>query len=277
LDKPVKFGIAYVVIIAVLMLVAFLLTGTISEGEVIASLPVALAVEGIGYGFYLAWRGVIGQFKGGGLGTKPSRTPPNLPTEMIPRFPSERKIVPNCKLFSHPHVHTFVATGHEKCEEEAAGIRSHKLRFVQADRLTLQTGLSPDAIGHYKVLVGLTFAAFISYGLFIASGLLGYTNWAAVPDVLVALASVETIWSDAKAINQAVGTKVIEAGWWSLFGLLVSFVGVPLYTFERRRNVLRQLKPTSSLTQQNKKFCGKCGAPLNEGDKFCYSCGAQVP
>jgi hypothetical protein len=92
----------------------------------------------------------------------------------------------------------------------------------------------------------LTFAAFVTYAFSYFSGLYYSTlvsQIAFLPYIVVAFAGCQAIWSDAKAIDEAVGTKEISAGWWSLFGLLVTFIAVPLYTFEWRANVLKRIQP----------------------------------
>jgi hypothetical protein len=98
--------------------------------------------------------------------------------------------------------------------------------------LEAKSGAKTDKGGHYNVLVSLTIMAFVTLALEYV------IFWAFIAYGAVAIASTEVVWRDAKAINQALGAKVIAASWWSLFAFIFCAITVPLYTFERRKTAL---------------------------------------
>jgi hypothetical protein len=69
-----------------------------------------------------------------------------------------------------------------------------------------------------------------------------FGQWLFIPAGLVGIASAEVVWEDAKAVNRALMENTIAAGWWSLFALVLAFIAVPIYTFDRRKNALSRLE-----------------------------------
>jgi hypothetical protein len=236
-------------------------------------LGLALVIEGVGYGLYLAWRSVIRGFRGGGLKPQATDTPPRVSPDGTT---GTRSIVPDCALFRHPHVHTLLGSGKEICEEQAAAINFPKLQLSKPGTFSIGEGLAPDKIGHYRWLVGISFASLLVYALFYVSEIFTTNSvWFYVPYVVSSFAGAEVVWEDAKAINNAIGAKEIAAGWWSLFAFMLTFVGVPVYAFERRKNVLKQITQ-SPMASAEVKRCSKCGAAIREGALFCTNCGTAL-
>ena len=158
-------------------------------------------------------------------------------------LPKVRKIVLNCDSFSHPHVHSVTGTG-EVCDEEAARRQFLKQALEPAIAAESRPAINPVRVGRYRPLRALSVIALANVVFVWTIAYLPVLPWwiGSGTTFVVEVASAELVWEDAKSIDKLFGEKVIPAGLWSLLAFFFSFIVVPIYTFDRRRNAIRQGK-----------------------------------